>query len=146
MLLVVNGAAQEVKGETIAFQQYSSYYEKNNDGIKGDKIFLAIADRQRFDKIFGAAATMGQNNFLPEGVFDSKIVIATVKRGSLRRYEDVKVTAEKNNLIVSYNAKDDAPSSATFRSPLIIAVDKGKYKSVIFMENGKRVETVKIKS
>jgi len=63
--------------------------------------------------VFGAAATMGPNSFLPPDAFKTKIIIAAIKRGSLRRYGDVRVAAKNGILIVSYKAKDDPPGIAT---------------------------------
>lgn len=146
-LFTVNTAAQTMKTGTaspVEFQQYTSYFEKNNDNLKGEKSFLVLANQPQFDKIFGSAATMGNNSFLPAEAFPSKMVVATIKRGSMRKYSDVKMTTANGKLIVSYTAQDDAPSSATFNSPLILAVDKGKYKEVVFMENGKKVGSAKI--
>ena len=129
----------------VAFEQYTSYFEKNNSGLPGDTSYLAFTKEQNFDKVFGTAATMDSNSFLPPDAFKSKLVVAAIKRGNLRRYENVKVTQEKGKLYVWYDTKDDAPGSATFSSPLIIAVDKGKYKEVVFMENGKQAGKARIK-
>jgi hypothetical protein len=151
LALAVCGFAQTSGGKTakseteVNFQKFDSYFEKNNSGLKGDKSYLALASQKQFDKVFGSAATMEQNSFMPTDAFKTKLVVAAIKRGSLRRYEDVKVTAKNGKLIVWYNASDDAPSSATFSSPLILAVDKGKYKEVVFMENGNQVGSAKLK-
>jgi len=148
-LFAANGAAHTVKTRSnaaVEFQRYDSgYFEKNNSGLKGRKSYLAITDQKRFDKVFGVAATMGPNNFLPPDTFKTKIIIAAIKRGALCEYSDVKVAAKNGILQVSYTAKDQEPGSATFRSPLILAVDKGKYKEVLFMENGKRAGTARIR-
>ncbi len=139
-------AAPAVAGERdVAFQRHdSSYFEKNNSGLKGEKSYLVINSRRRFDEVFGPAATMGQNSFLPPDAFKSKIVVAAIKRGSMRRYGDVNVTAKGRTLTVSYTTQDDAPGSAAFSSPLILAVDKGRYRQVVFMENGRRAAAVSV--
>lgn len=117
-----------------------SYFEKNNSGLKGDTSFVILSNQNQFDKIFGTAAVMGNNEFLPENLFNSQIIVATIKRGNfVRSYEVKKVTTDKNKLYVWYDATDQKQESATFASPLIIAVNKGKYKEVVFMENGKQV-------
>jgi inhibitor of cysteine peptidase len=126
------------------FEQFHSYFEKNNSGLKGDKSYIALTSQKQFDKVFGPAATMGPNSFLPTDAFKSKVVVATIKRGALRKYDNVKATEEGGTLFIWYDAKDDEPSSATFRSPLILAVDKGKYKQVVFMENGKKAGTARL--
>ena len=101
-----------------------------------------LTDQQQFDRVFGPAAKMGPNAFLPRDAFANKIVVAAIKRGSMRRYSDVAVTEENGVLLVSYKAADDKPGSATYRVPLILAVEKGEYSGVIFMENGERVGVV----
>jgi hypothetical protein len=148
-IFVADSMAQNMKAgkntSPVEFQKYDSYFEKNNSGLKGKTSYLILANQVQFDKVFGSATTMEQNNFLTPDVFKSKIVFATIKRGSMRHYDNVKVTAENGKLFVWYNAKDDAPGSATFSTPLILAVDKGKYNEVVFMENGKKAGTAKLK-
>ncbi len=78
------------------------------------------------------------------------IVVATIKRGnSYRDYTVKKVSREKDKLIVTYDTKDQPPSSSSWSVPLIISVDKTKYKTVVFRENwgksGQKSVTVKIK-
>src|SRR4051812_23899613 len=95
----VCGFAQTKTGKTggnaasVDFQQFKSYFEKNNSGLKGSKSYLALPSQKRFDQVFGPAATMGPNSFLPDDAFKSKLVFATVKRGVLRSYDNIKVTA-----------------------------------------------------
>jgi hypothetical protein len=142
-LLTVNSPAQTVK--PVDFQTFDSYFEVNNSGLKGSKSYLVLTSEKNFDKIFQPAATMGENHFLPDDAFRTRIVIATVKRGNLRKYDEVKVTENNGTLFVSYQVQDSAPGGAVYKSPLILAVDQGKYKEVVFLENGKKAGTVKIK-
>jgi hypothetical protein len=129
-----------VEERALKFQRHDgSYFEKNNSGLKGEKSYLVFTDQQQFDRVFGPAARMGANDFLPRDAFNTKIVVAAIKRGSMRRYSDVKVTEENGVLLVSYTATDDKPGSASFRVPLILAVEKGGYSGVVFVENGERV-------
>ena len=146
-LFTVNSAAQTMKsGEStpVDFQQYTSYFEKNNSGLKGQKSYLAVTDQKQFDRIFHPATTMGTNSFIPEDVFKSKIIVSTIKRDNLREYSDVKVTEKNGILWVSYNVRDQKPDGATYRSPLILGVDKGKYKEVVFRENSKRAGMARV--
>jgi inhibitor of cysteine peptidase len=147
ILSFADSVAGTVKTKTDAavdFQRYESYFEKNDSGLKGATSYLVLTGQQQFDKVFGPAATMGTNTFLPQDAFKTKIIVAAIKRGSLRRYSDIQVTANSRILTVSYSAADDQPGRATFRSPLILSVEKGKYKEVVFVENGKKHRTVKI--
>ena len=121
----------------VSFQQYSSYFEKNNSNLRGETSYLVFKNQTDFDKVFGAAATMDRNTFLPDDAFDSMIVVAAIKRGAWRTYEMPQTNLENGNLYVSYNTTDQAPSSATFSSLLILSVPKGNYKKIVFNENGK---------
>jgi hypothetical protein len=147
-MFVADSLAQNMKAGKnagpVEFRQYESYFEKNDSGLKGETSYLVFANQAQFDKVFGTAAT-AQNDFLPSDVFKSRIVVTAIKRGSLRHYAGVKVTAQNGKLFVWYDAQDDAPNSATFSTPLILAVDKGKYNEVVFMENGKKAGTAKLK-
>src|ERR1700761_6737778 len=90
---------KKVGGETpVDSQQYTSYFEKNNSGLRGQKSYLVVTNQKQFDKIFGPAAAMGTNSFIPDDTFKTKIIVTTIKRGNLRDYSDVKVT-EKNGIL-----------------------------------------------
>lgn len=132
---------------TVDFRQAGGYFEKNDSGLKGDRSYLAFVSQQQFDKVFGAAATMdtGESDFLSDDEFKSKFVVAVIKRGARRSYNNVKVTTEKGKLYVWYDAEDRQPDGAVFSTPLIVSLDKGKYKEVVFMENGKKSGTVRVK-
>ena len=123
------------------FQRYGgSYFERNDTGLTAQTSYLVFTSQAQFDKIFGPAPTMGRNNFLPNNTFSTKMVFATIARGHfLRTYDDPKVTTKNGTVYVWYKVKDAQQASATFASPLILAVDKGQYSEIIFMENGTRV-------
>lgn len=124
----------------VAYRVYKSYFESNNSGLKGANSYLFLPDQQSFDKIFGAAAVMGNNDFLPSDSFGSKSVAAVIKRGNrIWNYAVQQVDRKGNSLYIRYKATPSIPNSATFASPLIVAVDKANYDSVVFIENGKRV-------
>jgi hypothetical protein len=122
------------------FQRYDSYFERNDSGLKGQTSYLAFTSQEQFDKIFGAAATGGENHFLPENAFKTKLVVATIARGNfLRTYDSPKVTTKNGKIYVWYKTMDKRQESATYASPLILAIDKGRYSQVIFMQDGKKV-------
>ena len=146
MLAVVTQAfARDTRADgpqrKLAFQRYDgSYFERNDTGLRTRTSYLVFTSRTQFDKIFGPAPTMGQNHFLPDNTFDTKVVVAAIARGHfLRKYDGPKATMKDGKIYVWYKAKDTPQKSATFASPLILAVDKGQYSEVVFMENGKKV-------
>jgi len=147
LVLIVSANAQKSKAASeVAFNRYDgSYYEKNNSRLEGKTSYLAMTSSAQFDKIFGPAAVMGHNNFLPAGIFDSKIVIVTIRRAPfLRTYDVKKVTSRKGTVYVWYGVKDGEPGISRYKSPLILAVDKDHYTKVAFMQNGKKVSTISV--
>jgi hypothetical protein len=131
----------KAKGDPVEYQVYNGYFESNKSGLKGDASFLAFTDAKAFDRVFGKAVVMGKKpTFLPKDAFASKLVVAAIKRGGdIWQYKVEKVTADDGTLVVRYEATAKDGGGATFASPLIVAVDKGKYSAVEFVENGKNV-------
>jgi hypothetical protein len=139
--------ADEAKGEKVESNVYNGYFESNKSGLKGDSSYLYFADQAAFDKIFLAVPPTGAKKpvLLPEKAFDKMAVVAVVKRGNaVTEYAVEKVTDDKGTLYVQYKATAGKPGTATFASPLIVSVPKGKYTSVVFIENGKTVDTIKV--
>jgi hypothetical protein len=137
--------SEVMEAKAVDYTRYQSYFEKNNSGLKGTVSYLVITNQREFDRIFGAAAVAG-SEFLPEGAFKTRLVVTTIKRGnSIREYKVKQVAADKGKLFVWYDAEDRAQGDATFSSPLILAVAKGNYREVVFMENGKKAGAVRLK-
>jgi outer membrane protein assembly factor BamB len=139
----------EAKGEKVVYTSHDGHFVKNTYELKGDSGYVAVADKDEFDKIFGVAAVGGKKfNWVPKDAFDKKIVVAAMKKGAaLAEFKIEKVTADGDTLYVQYTAdtKGSATGTATYVSPMIIAVDKAKIKTVIFIENGKKAATVDLK-
>jgi hypothetical protein len=61
---------------------HSGYFEKNHSGLKGEESYLAITDRETFDKVFSVAFTSGRKpTLLRANAFGTQIVVAAIKRG-----------------------------------------------------------------
>jgi hypothetical protein len=147
LMLCASGAAaaDAVQGKNVEFGVHSGHFENNDSGLEGAASFLALTDRAAFDKVFGVGAVMGRQNFVREDAFRKQMVVAVIRRGgSLVDYKVNRVAADGDTLHVQYTAKAQRAAGATFSSPLIVSVAKGDYKSVVFTENGKKVETVKV--
>jgi hypothetical protein len=137
------------QGEKINFKAYSApYFVRNDTALKGDEAFVVFSDKAAFDKNFGVGFVMGtrKEDLLPADTFDKKRVVVAVKHGNAPiKYQVQIVTAKGDNLEVRYTTTAGKAGSATFASPLIVAVDRGKYKEVVFIENGKKVGTAEVK-
>jgi hypothetical protein len=131
----------EPKGKEVKYETHPQF-EKNTSGLKGDVSFLAINDAKSFADVFGIGRTMGPKpNYVTDATFDSKVVIATIQRGMKTvMYKVDKVTADDDTLYIAYTTTTKE-STARFNTPLVVSVDKGKYKSIVFIENGKKVGT-----
>ena len=146
-LLTLMGVVAEEKGDGPKFKSFTApYFEKNNSGLKGDASYLIVPDRKAFDATFGIGRTMRRPpEMLPETAFDKSLVVAVIKRGNaITTYKVDGVKVKDGVVTVSYKADTGEAGTAKFASPLIIAIDKGKYKSVEFVENGKAVKTLEI--
>ncbi len=136
----------KAKGKKVDFQVYSQYFVSNKAGLKQNPAYLAFTDAKSFNKVFGKAVVMGRKpHFLANDAFETKMVAAVVKRGNkVWSYKVDRVSADDRTLTVRYEAKSRDGGGATFVSPLIVAVDKGKYSRVVFVENGKQVGTATV--
>jgi hypothetical protein len=139
---------EQAKGEKLDYQVYSGHFESNKSGLKGQESFLAFTDDEAFREVFGQVPPLGGKKFhyvKPED-FKTQLVVAAIKRGNrLWSYKVEKVTADGRTLQVRYRAEGGKEDSARFASPLILSVDRGKYTSVVFVENGKKVGTARIR-
>jgi hypothetical protein len=138
--------AEKGKMAKVDFEAHDGHFESNKSGLKGDASYLAITDRAGFDAVFGTAAVMGKKfNYVPKDAFDKKLVVAVIKRGNAQvEYKVEQVTTADDKLYVQYTAKAKDPTTAKYASPLILTLDKGKYTSVVFIENGKEVGTATV--
>lgn len=131
----------------VEYQVYpEAYFEKNTSGLKGEASFLALSDKKGFDNVFGVGVVMGKKPMLlPEGAFDKQLVLAVIKRGNaVTTYKVDGVTADAGVLQLRYTATTGQPTTARFASPLIVAVPKGDYKAVNFIENGKKAGSIEL--
>ena len=145
-------AEDKPKGEKLDIGTFGGHFEKNNSGLKGDSSFLLIPDYDQFEKLFGTVPpagigpNAGKRKVTPvtKATFENFVVAGVVKRGTaVTTYSDVAAYLDGDTVTVTYKAETGAPSTATFASPLFVAVPKEKVKKVIFIENGKEVGTAK---
>jgi hypothetical protein len=135
----------KARGEKLPFEVHSGYFESNKSGLKGEASYLVFTDPKAFEKVFGIGVVMGKKpKLLPADAFDSHFVIAVIKRGkAVWEYQVAKVTEDQGKVYVEYTATSkEGGGSATFASLLIVSLPKGRYSSVVFIENRKNVATV----
>ena len=150
VLCAAAAAGAKAKGEKVPFKVYTrAYFESNKSGLKDRPAsYLAFTEQKAFDRVLRPVPPLGAKKpaYLPRNVFASKLVVAVIKRGDrVWDYKVEKVTADGGTLYVQYKASGKGGGgSATFASPLIVTVDGGKYTSVVFIENGKKVGTARV--
>lgn len=134
------------EGKKVGYELHDGHFQRNDAGLKGNASYLVLGSREAFDKIFGIARVIGKQNFVPRDAFEKKMVVAVIKRGAgITQYQMESVTARGETVQVRYKATmDERGGDAQFASPLILTLDRDHYKSVVFIENGKKVETVKV--
>jgi len=144
--LCAGAAAMAADAVKVPFDTYSGYFVSNKFEPDAAESFLAVTDQNRFDQVFGAAMVMNDRSHrLAKDTFQSKLVVAAVKRGKAVwefKVEDVTVAGGVVQLRYTTTAKQS--DSASFACPLIVSIPKGIGTAVQFVENGKAVKTVAI--
>ncbi len=145
LLALTAARADAADGKDVDYDIHTGYFESNKSGLTGDASYLAFASQKAFDAVFGVARVGDKQRFLPKDAFDTKLVIAVIKRGkSVYDYKVEKVTNDDGVLTIQYTATPQpGGGTATFATPLIVSVDKDKYSSVAFVEDGKKVAMAK---
>jgi hypothetical protein len=132
----------EEAAKPLAFDTHDGYFVSNQFEPEAPVSFVVLRDQDSFDKVFGAAVVMrDKSHRLPPAAFDKKLVIAAIHRGkAMVTYQVESVVMEAQTVVVRYTAKSTPSDSAEFACPLILSLDKGDFKGVRFMENGKEAK------
>jgi hypothetical protein len=135
-------------GRAVSHTVHSGYFEKKHSGLQSEASYLAFTRRETFDAVFGVAYTMGPKpNLLPGDAFETRLVVAVVRRGSrVWEYKVEGTDASDHALTVRYSATSKDGRGAMFASPLIVSTPKGSYTSVVFIENGTEVKRVPLRT
>jgi hypothetical protein len=126
----------------LAFDTYSGYFVSNKFEPDAAESFAVIGSQSQFDEIFGAAVVMGdKSRRLPKNAFDSRIVLAVIKRGrAIWKFTVDDVTVNDNVVTLRYSATSRKGESASFACPLIVSIPKIEHAEVQFIENGNPVK------
>jgi hypothetical protein len=139
-------AAEDAK---ITPNVYGPYFESNKSGLKGDSSFLVISDAKKFNEVLRPLPPVGKRRtvMVPKDAFEKSLVLVVIKRGKEAfGYTVEKAEAKGDTLRLYYKSAGMGVGggTATFASPLVVTVPKGKYKSVEFIENGKPSGSAKL--
>jgi len=159
----------KAKGKKVKYEVHSGYLMRlkaYQDARAADTsnlglyFFMSFTDQDSFDKAFGksTAAKGNLNDFIPNGqpkgtkpkflsknAFDKKLVVAAIHNGMrIYKYKVASVTADGDTLYVKYSADSTVGYPNSYACPLMVSVDKGKYASVVFIENGQKFGTATI--
>lgn len=140
--------AGDKKEDKVPFEVYAKgYFIKNTAKLPGNPAYLVLQDKKAFDEVFGVGVVMGAKpKFVDAKVFENNMIVAVIKAGNaITTYEVEKVRRDKNKLIVQYKAMAKDPSTAQFRSPLIVSVPRADVAEVVFVENGKEASKAGVK-
>jgi hypothetical protein len=163
------GKKTEAKGTKVEYEVHTGYLmrlkaywaaraaDKSKLGLF---CFLAFNDRDSFDKAFAQpdGGKVNLNELIPSGeakgdkpkllprdAFDKKLVVAVTHNGMRTwKYKVTRVTADGDTLYVQYQAGSTVAYPNSYVCPLIVSVAKGKYASVVFIENGSKLGTATI--
>jgi hypothetical protein len=144
--LAAAGAREKAKGKEVKYKVRDGHFVAQKSLLKKDASYLAFTDAKAFKKAFGKLPSVARKKSVGDDDFKTGLVVAIIKqgRGDIKFKVD-KVTADGGTLIVRYKADMGIPYRAKKLPSLVaLVVDRGKYNSVAFLENGKKVKTVKI--
>lgn len=146
VLKAVQQVASTTGPMTLPYETYSGYFVSNKFESDAAESFVVLTGQEEFDKVFGAAFVMGdKSRRLAKDAFKSLMVVAAIKRGkAVWEYKVERVTEANGVVELRYTATEKKSDSATFASPLIVSIPRGKYVAVRFVVNGKTVKTVEI--
>ena len=145
MLLTAASLVQAAPAtQPVAFNTHDGYFVSNKFEPDVPTSFVVFQDQKAFDKVFGSAFVMNDKHHrLPKDAFESKMVVATIKRGkAVWTYKVEAVRAEAGILTLRYSTKTEAHHTAEFACPLIVSIPKGDYVAVQFVEDGKGVKKI----
>jgi len=123
---------------------YSGYFVSNQFEPDAKESFVVISDQKSFDQVFGAAFVMNDKSHrLPKDAFESKLVLAVIKRGNaFWEYKVGGITTKGGAVQLRYVATSKRTPDTQFACPLIVSVPKGAYTTMTFIENRKALKTV----
>jgi hypothetical protein len=130
----------------LSFDVCSGYFVSNKFEPDAAESFVVLTDQASFDKVFGVGFVMNDKSHrLPKNAFETLIVVAAIKRGhAFWEYKVEDVTVEQGAVRLQYTATSKATPDTAFACPLIVSVPRDDYKAVTFIEDGKKVKTVKV--
>jgi hypothetical protein len=133
-----------VHEESVSFGIYSGYFVSNQFEPHAPESFVVITSQGQFDGVLGVAAVMNDKSHrLPEDAFKSLIVLAAITRGhAVVEYKVDEVVVKEGVVDLRYTTTPKKSDTATFASPLIVSIPKGKYSAVRFIEDGKVVKEI----
>ena len=142
----VRAADPPANAAPIPFETHDGYFVSNKFEPDAAESFVVVRDQKAFDEVFGSGFVMNDKHHrLPAKAFESKMVVAAIKRGkAVWTYKVESVTAEAGVLTVRYSATSVPQPTAEFASPLILSVPKGDYSSVRFVDGEKLVKTIEV--
>ena len=132
----------------VAFDIHVGHYVSNKFEPEKSESFVVIQDQETFDQTFGTALVQGKvANYLPAEAFQTKIVLAAIKRGhAIWTFNVTDVTTAGGVLTFRYTATSEKTDTADYASPVIISVPKGNYTAVLFEENATPVANIPLKT
>ena len=133
VLLSCGGSKKEAVN--INFENYKSYFLKN-DVVTDDEIFYFASDKLiEFDKYFSPAATMSRQKWIDDDNLMNQTIISIVNKtdGDTEKVEIKSVKYQGNTLFIDYTInKSEQPASLTTRKNVVAVVAARNLKNASF--------------
>jgi hypothetical protein len=141
--LTVLVIACQTTDKNIPISSINNYFVKSSFKVDKDGNFLQINDFESFNAIFGSATTMKERTWIQANDFKDKMVLAVIKdfKNNLYNLQIVNIKLEGGELRVDYEfllKENNLTYTSTGSS--IVQIEKLKYKSINYYENGKLIK------
>lgn len=120
--------------EIVPYKEAKNYFVKNTVLAALDD--PKIENQEDFDKVFGMAATMGENGKPTSIDFSKEFVVAQVEEPSTQTIELKPISIRKNSNIleIKYKRIVGETQSYTSQSSMILIIDKKYYADINLQE------------
>jgi len=115
----------EQKSSAIPYSEAQNYFLKNDAKESGND-FIKVESKEDFDKLFGAAARMGENGMPTNIDFSKDYVIVLMTKPTTKTTDIVvkDITKDKDNVLITYSVSEGAENSYTIKPVKILVVSK----------------------
>ena len=125
----------------IQYKTHTHYFVKNTFKTEKEGSFLLLKEYKDFEKVFGAAATSEKITWIKPEDFNTNFFVAIIKDAGNSNYEFTAKNIYRDKFIINFEynflPKEQNLSYKQVQY-IIVSFPKLKFKTIQFLENGKK--------